>query len=56
MGTFRFDTVALGLAQVGTSIALDFVVLLFPLPVIWTLHMPPRRKIAIGMIFWLGAL
>ncbi|KAL4999870.1 hypothetical protein BDV10DRAFT_184014 [Aspergillus recurvatus] len=56
VGRFRYDTVAIGVSQVGTSIALDFIVLMFPLPVIWTLHMPTRRKIAVALIFWLGAL
>ncbi|KAL4736673.1 hypothetical protein BDV11DRAFT_207414 [Aspergillus similis] len=56
IGRFRYDTVAIGESQVGTSIALDFVVLMFPLPVIWRLHMPTRRKIAVALIFWLGAL
>lgn len=55
-GVFRFDTVALGLAQSGTSIALDFVVLAYPLPVIFRLHMDRKRKIAVTLIFWLGAL
>ncbi|CBF83087.1 hypothetical protein AN3257.2 [Aspergillus nidulans FGSC A4] len=56
IGRFRYDTVAIGESQVGTSIALDFIVLMFPLPVIWRLHMPTRRKIAVALIFWLGAL
>lgn len=54
-GKARFNTAALGLAQVGTSIALDVVVLTFPIPVIATLHMPRQRKVAVGMIFWLGS-
>ncbi|KAI1206319.1 uncharacterized protein F4807DRAFT_439697 [Annulohypoxylon truncatum] len=54
-GRLRYDSTALGLAQVGTSIALDFVVLCFPLPVISNLHMASKRKIAVALIFWLGA-
>ncbi|KAI0896220.1 hypothetical protein F4806DRAFT_496338 [Annulohypoxylon nitens] len=54
-GRLRYDSTALGLAQVGTSIALDFVVLCFPLPVISALHMASKRKIAVALIFWLGA-
>ncbi|KAI1373813.1 hypothetical protein F4677DRAFT_428336 [Hypoxylon crocopeplum] len=54
-GRLRYDSTALGLAQVGTSIALDFVVLCFPLPVISRLHMASKRKIAVSLIFWLGA-
>ena len=56
VGTFIFDTVKFGLAQVGTSIALDFVVLAYPLPILFGLHMQRRRKVAVGLIFWLGAL
>ncbi|CAG9946710.1 unnamed protein product [Clonostachys rosea f. rosea IK726] len=53
-GRLRYDSAALGLAQVGTSISLDFLVLCLPLPVISTLQMAKKRKIAVGMIFWLG--
>ncbi|KAK0631017.1 hypothetical protein B0T17DRAFT_462298, partial [Bombardia bombarda] len=54
-GRLRYDSVTLGLAQVGSSIALDFVVLCFPLPVISRLHMAAKRKLAVSLIFWLGA-
>lgn len=46
----------MGLAQVGTSIVLDLLVLCLPLPIILSLHMPRNRKVAISLIFWLGAL
>ncbi|GKZ25554.1 hypothetical protein AbraIFM66951_001326 [Aspergillus brasiliensis] len=54
-GHFRFDTIALGLAQSGTSIALDVIVLLLPIPVLWSLHMRLHKKLGVLMIFWLGA-
>lgn len=54
-GRLRFNSTALGLAQVGSSIVLDVIVLCFPLPVISGLHLRTRRKVAIAMIFWLGA-
>ncbi|PYI10679.1 hypothetical protein BO78DRAFT_414316 [Aspergillus sclerotiicarbonarius CBS 121057] len=54
-GHFRFDTVAVGLAQSGTSIALDIAVLMLPLPVLWSLHMRPQKKLGVLLIFWLGA-
>ena len=44
------------LAVAGMSIVFDVMVLCFPLPVIRTLHMPTRRKIQIGAVFWLGGL
>ncbi|KAJ0114062.1 hypothetical protein J7T55_007896 [Diaporthe amygdali] len=52
--TLPYDTTALGLAQVGTNLGLDVVVLCFPIPVISRLHMPTQRKVVVGMIFWLG--
>ena len=55
-GVFRFNVTSFGLAQVGTSIALDILVLVFPLPILYGLHMRTHRKVAIGLIFWLGAL
>ncbi|PVI03883.1 hypothetical protein DM02DRAFT_694976 [Periconia macrospinosa] len=53
-GTFNFDVVSFGLAQGGTSLALDVLILTFPLPMIWNLHLQRRCKIAVGIIFWLG--
>lgn len=55
IGRLRFDSAALGLGQVGTSIGLDLLVLCFPLPVIHKLQLSTRKKWAVGMIFWLGA-
>ncbi|KAI0847852.1 hypothetical protein F5Y00DRAFT_263025 [Daldinia vernicosa] len=54
-GHARFSPTPLALAQVGTSIGLDVAVLCLPLPVIYRLHMPTRKKIFVGLIFWLGA-
>ena len=55
-GIIRFDSTALGLAQVGSSICIDLLVLCTPIPVIAKLHMRPRRKFAIALILWLGSL
>jgi hypothetical protein len=33
---------------------LDFLVLFFPLPMIFTLQMPLKRKIGVALVFWLG--
>ncbi|RYC62858.1 hypothetical protein CHU98_g3351 [Xylaria longipes] len=54
-GRLRYDSSALGLAQIGTSIALDLIVLTFPLPMIYRLQMAPWRKVSISLILWLGA-
>lgn len=51
----RYDSSALGLGQVSSSFALDLVVLCLPLPLIFRLNMKPERKIAVALIFWLGA-
>ncbi|KAH9884986.1 hypothetical protein F4778DRAFT_517129 [Xylariomycetidae sp. FL2044] len=53
-GRLRYNSTALGVSQVATSIALDLVVLCFPLPVISRLNMNKSRKIAVSLIFWLG--
>ncbi|KAF2229742.1 hypothetical protein EV356DRAFT_435584, partial [Viridothelium virens] len=54
-GSFNINTTAFSLAQAGTSICLDVLVLCLPLPVLGQLHMPTERKIAVGVILWLGA-
>ena len=46
--------VAFGLAQAGTSLALDICILLLPIPFIRNLHLQRRRKVAVAVIFWLG--
>lgn len=51
----RYDSSALGLGQVASSFALDLVVLCLPLPLIYRLNMKPERKIAVALIFWMGA-
>ncbi|RYP09458.1 hypothetical protein DL764_001283 [Monosporascus ibericus] len=51
----RFNTTALGLAQVASSFVLDIIVLCLPLPVIWGLNMQTKRKVTVVLIFWLGA-
>ncbi|KAI1147775.1 hypothetical protein F4825DRAFT_436349 [Nemania diffusa] len=54
-GRLRYNSAALGLGQVGSSIALDFLVLLFPVPMIYRLKMAPWRRLSVILIFWLGA-
>jgi len=51
----KFDTSALGLAQVASSFVLDLVVLCLPLPLIFRLKMQPNRRVALALIFWMGA-
>lgn len=56
IGLPRFDPAMLGYAQVGSSIALDVLVLCLPLPLIYNLQLDRKRKIAVTFIFWLGSL
>lgn len=51
---WRLDPAIVGYTQVGSSLILDVVILCFPLPIISTLHMPTKRKVMVGAIFWLG--
>ncbi|KAK8117398.1 uncharacterized protein PG998_005679 [Apiospora kogelbergensis] len=51
---FVLDPIAVGQAQVVGTLVLDFVVLLFPLPMIFGLQMPMKRKIGLALVFWLG--
>lgn len=52
----RWDMRALGLAQVYSSIALDIIVLCFPLPIVFRMLLSPRKKLMVFAMFWLGAL
>lgn len=52
----RYDLSSMGLAQVGSSIALDIVVLCFPLPIVFRMLLSPRKKFMVFFMFWLGAL
>lgn len=56
LGRLRFDDYAVGIAQAALSMVLDIMVLTFPLPMIFQLHMPLRRKVFLALIFWLGIL
>ncbi|KAF4628607.1 hypothetical protein G7Y89_g9542 [Cudoniella acicularis] len=55
VGVLQFDTVDVGLAQGGSSIVLDIIVLCLPIPIILGLHMHAKRKVAVIGMFWLGA-
>ncbi|ETS76589.1 hypothetical protein PFICI_11976 [Pestalotiopsis fici W106-1] len=53
--SLRFNDTAFGLAQVATSFTLDIIVLCLPIPIIIGLNMKRQRKLALVLIFWLGA-
>ncbi len=41
-------------ASVAINMALDLAVVVLPLPVVWSLRMPTRKKIAVSLMFSLG--
>ena len=43
-------------ASVSISMALDLIIVILPLPTIWALQMPLRRKIGVSFMFSLGLL
>lgn len=49
------DIVAFSYTRAASSLVLEIVILTFPIPVISRLHLQKRRKIAVGLIFGLGA-
>ncbi|PVH97417.1 hypothetical protein DM02DRAFT_597681 [Periconia macrospinosa] len=53
-GTFRFDPAAFSKARAGSSFALDIVILLLPIEKIVHLHMSPRKKMTVALIFAMG--
>jgi hypothetical protein len=48
------DPVMLSLARAGSSLALDIVILAYPIPKIAKLHITPQRKLSIALVFALG--
>ena len=40
----------------GINLGLDLVVIMLPMPVLWTLQMPIPKKVAISMIFGMGVM
>lgn len=42
-------------ALYSVSLAFDTVILLFPIAIVWSLHMPVKRRISASVIFILGA-
>lgn len=48
--------ITLGLIQGGFSVATDFYILCLPIPVVWNLQLPMKKKIGILAIFMTGLL
>ena len=54
--TWNLNPTIVGYTQVGSSLVLDVIILCFPIPMIFQLHMAKRKKILVGGIFWVGIL
>ena len=48
--------IPLGITQGAVGVATDFVVLCLPIPVVWRLQLPLRKKLGILAIFMTGLL
>ena len=44
------------LTDCAVSIVSDFIILILPIPLVWALQMPTRRKIEITTVFAMGLL
>lgn len=53
--TYRIDDAAYAIAVASMSLGFDAIILIMPIFVIRTLHLPTARKVAVVAIFWLGA-
>jgi len=51
-----FNNTILLLTDCGVSIVSDFAILVIPIPLIWDLHIPIRRKMELTTVFGLGVL
>lgn len=51
-----FNTVTFNNVACASNVVLDVAILTLPWPVIWRMHMSPRRKTAVTGIFLLGGV
>ncbi|OTB06089.1 hypothetical protein M426DRAFT_21209 [Hypoxylon sp. CI-4A] len=50
-----FDQVALFLANAGLNIAQDFIIYILPIKRFWTIQLPKKQRIALVLVFGVGA-
>ncbi|MCJ1333056.1 hypothetical protein MMC10_009750 [Thelotrema lepadinum] len=50
------DSIASALANSLVDLCLDFIILFLPMPVLWQLHLPLRRKLMLSVAFGLGGI
>ena len=48
--------IPLGITQGAVNVATDFWIFCLPIPVLWSLQLPPRKKIGVMAIFMTGLL
>ena len=51
-----FNNTILLLTDCGVSVLSDFTILILPMPLIWDLQMPTKRKLELTAVFGLGVL
>lgn len=49
-------SISLSVAQSVAGVAIDFFIFCLPIPVVWKLQLPPRRKIGVLAVFMSGLL
>lgn len=47
---------SVGIAQSGFNVLSDFYLLIIPIPAVWSLQMPTRKKVGVCAIFMTGLL
>ena len=50
------DTLAMLTVFTATDLLTDFIIMLMPVPLIWKLNMPTRKKVAVTAVFMVGLL
>ena len=50
------DSVSFYWANASLNVITDAIILVLPMPVVWRLHMPVRRKIGVSLLFVAGGL
>ena len=51
-----FDQVTYYIAQGSLNFVSDVFVVVMPIPILWNLHLPTRRRVALVIVFLLGGL
>ena len=52
----NFKGISLAVAQGAVGVVTDFFIFCLPLPVLWQLQLPPKKKVGVSAIFMTGLL